>query len=93
MESSARNAAATDAQRRRDGTGADRYGIGIHTALSLIARGAIRATNVGLGARPRWRITPDAIADFERMRAAGKAAKTPRRRQAAKDDGVIEFFS
>ena len=34
-----------------------------------------------------------ALTDFERARAAGKTTKTPRRRQSAKDDGVIEFFS
>lgn len=49
---------------------ARRYRIGLHKALALIARGEVAAVNVSLSSRPQWRITPEAIADWERRRAA-----------------------
>lgn len=72
---------------------AARYSIGIRKALALIAAGHVTAVNVATDprARPQWRITPTAIEEFERRRAAQPKA-TPRRRKAAKTEDVIKFF-
>lgn len=56
------------------------------------ASGELRAVNVATRSvgRPRWRISPEALADFEAARAA-----PPRQRAARKqrrDPAVIEFF-
>ena len=71
---------------------AKRYAVGVHTVLAWIKSGELVAINVGSGAmRPRWRIMPDAIADFERRRQATPATKATRRRRKV-DPGVIEYF-
>ncbi|MBM3996835.1 MAG: helix-turn-helix domain-containing protein, partial [Planctomycetes bacterium] len=49
---------------------AKRYRVGIHKVLTLIGRGELAAVNVSLSARPQWRITAEALADFELRRAA-----------------------
>jgi Helix-turn-helix domain len=73
---------------------AERYGVGVHKILSMIDAGIIVAIDMRSpgSSRPRWRITAEAIADFERRRVAQpKAAPTPRRRRAS-PSGIIEFF-
>ena len=72
---------------------ARRYGVGVHKVLSWIARGELHAINVASDAskRPQWCILPDALADFERRRAA-QPAQAPSRRQRRKKTDVIEFF-
>ena len=62
---------------------AERLGIKPEKVLGWIARGELRAINVAgrVGGRPRWRISVEAIADFERRRSAVKPAKTRRRRK------------
>jgi excisionase family DNA binding protein len=72
---------------------ADRYGVSEHTVLVWIAHGELRAINVGRhqGARkPRWRITEDALAAFEQMRATTPPLPQLRRRKRPAD--VIEFY-
>jgi hypothetical protein len=54
--------------------------------------GTLRAVNVGRGSvKPRFRISPEALADFERKRAMGPPPPRPRRRRR-RDPEVIEFF-
>ena len=70
----------------------ERYGVGEHTVLGWIRSGELRAVNVGrrLGAKkPRWRITPEALAAFELLRTP--TAPPPRTRRK-KQAGVIEFY-
>lgn len=70
-----------------------RYGVGEHTVLGWIASGQLRAIHVGRrpgAGKPRWRITPEALAAFEQVRtSAPPAAKLPRRKRP---EGVIEFY-
>ena len=56
-----------------------------------ISRGEIFAINVATNpaGRPRWRIPPSAIVEFEMARATKLAVKPMRRRR---DATVIEFF-
>lgn len=57
-----------------------------------IRRGELRAVNVAenVTGRPRWRISAEAVAEFEQRRTAEAPAKTSRRRKRRMD--VIEFF-
>jgi transposase len=71
---------------------ANRFGVGIHKVLSWIASGQLAAVNVATNphGRPRWVIMPEAIADFERRRAAQPKQATQRRRK--RDTTVTEYF-
>jgi excisionase family DNA binding protein len=71
----------------------DRFDVSEGTVLAWIHAGELRAINVGRtpGARkPRWRITRQALEDFEAARTATPAAPRPRRRRQRED--VIEFY-
>jgi hypothetical protein len=70
---------------------AQEYGVDVHRVLGWIRSGQLTALNVGDGARrPRFRISPEAIAAFEAARVAGqpRIARCRRRR----DPQVREFF-
>jgi excisionase family DNA binding protein len=71
----------------------DRYGVTEHTVLCWLRTGELRGVNVGRtpGARkPRWRITAQALTDFEAARTATPPA--PRQRRRRQRDDVIEFY-
>ncbi len=70
---------------------ARRYRIGEEKVLGLIRRGELRAVNTAsaLCGKPRWVITPEALAEFEKRRAGGPAPKPPKKRRRA---GEIDFF-
>ena len=61
----------------------------VHT---WIRSGELRAVNVAanLIGRPRWRISAEALAEFEQRRAAQPPVKKSRRRKRRMD--MIEFF-
>jgi len=63
-----------------------------HTILGWIRRGELKAIDVSRepGGRPRWRISEDAIADFERQRTY--EASEPRRRRRRKPAAMAEEF-
>ncbi len=71
---------------------ARKYGVGVHKVLHWIGTGELRAINVATNVvgRPRWVVTADALADFERRRSA-QPKPAPRRHPRKKID-VIEFF-
>jgi hypothetical protein len=71
---------------------AARYGVTEHTVLGWVAAGDLRALDVRrAGARrPRWRVTPEALAEFEARRSPAAAVAPRRRRQRPAD--VIEFY-
>jgi excisionase family DNA binding protein len=73
---------------------ADRYGVDPHTVLLWIKRGELKAINCGRkpgSKKPRWRITPEALATFELCRTTSPPTpRTRRRRQPAAQ--VIEFY-
>lgn len=63
---------------------AERWGCGEDKVLSLIGKLDLIAFNIAVNRsakRPTWRITPEALADFERRRSTQPAPKQePRRR-------------
>lgn len=71
---------------------AQRLGVNVHRVLGWIDRGELAAINVGDGSRPRWRIKPEALADFERRRAAVPARKPARRQKAKEPAGFVNYF-
>jgi hypothetical protein len=60
----------------------------------MIRSGALKALNVSEDGRQQWRITPEAVAEFERARefkpamAATKRKPVRRRRREAGDDEI-----
>jgi hypothetical protein len=72
---------------------AERYGVDPNKVLGWIRRGELAAVNVATttGGRPRWRVSPEALAAFEAARAAGPAPHITRIRRR-KDPNVIEYF-
>jgi hypothetical protein len=56
-----------------------------------IMRGELRAIDVAdrVGSRPRWRVAPNDLADFEARRTATRTPPVKRRRQRT---GVIEYY-
>ncbi len=71
---------------------ARRWGVSPDKIRAWIESGELRAINLAarLGGRPRWRIDPAAVAEFEERRRATSTPRTPRRRR--KDTEVIDFF-
>ena len=74
----------------------ERYGVGEHTVLGWIKSGELRAVNVGRtpgSKKPRWRITPEALAQFELSRESGAPpATTKEKRRKKSDPAVIQFY-
>ncbi len=72
---------------------ARRYGIGPHKTLALIAAGILKAIDCRApgSSRPLWRITPQAIEEFERNRAATPPAPKTQRRKAKTQDYTHYF--
>jgi excisionase family DNA binding protein len=71
---------------------ADRYGVSQHVILYWIRTHELSAVNVCRRAgakRPTWRITEQALAEFEARRTPTPTA--PRRRKA-KAEGVVAFY-
>jgi transposase len=71
---------------------AKRYRVGEDKVRTWIARGELKAVNTAavLAGRPRWVVTRDALAAFERLRAGGPTTKQQRRRR--RQPGAIDFF-
>ena len=65
-----------------------RYRVGEDKVRGWIARGELKAINTAaaLCGKPRWVITSDALAEFERRRAGGQPPKPERRRRIAGRD-------
>ena len=71
----------------------ERYAVSEHTVLGWIARGELRAVNVGRrpGAKkPRWRITQEALEAFELARTPTPLQPRVRRKKWPAD--VVEFY-
>ena len=73
---------------------AEARGIDIHGVLALIAAGELAAVNWARpgSRRPRWRISAEALAAFERRRTAQAPAPRERRRRQKSEAGVIQFL-
>ncbi|MCA9189021.1 MAG: helix-turn-helix domain-containing protein [Pirellulaceae bacterium] len=61
---------------------ARRYGVAADKVRQWITRGELTAVNVGDATRPRWRVSPEALADFEAARAATPPPPPRRRRRS-----------
>lgn len=72
---------------------ADQYAVSADRVRAWISSGELRAVDVSQrrGGRPRWRITPDALAAFEAARSTSPTPKQTRRRRH-RDAEVVEFF-
>jgi len=70
---------------------AERYGVSPDKVRSRIASGELQAIDVSTrrGGRPRWVVTPEALAAWERQRVA-RPTQRPQRRRRQPD--VIEYF-
>lgn len=70
---------------------AERLSVSTDQVVSLIRAGRLPAVNVGVGRKPRWRISEDALETF--LAAASYRPKTvARRARKVKQQDVIEFF-
>ena len=70
---------------------ADRYGVDPAKVIGWIRKGALRAVNVGDGARrPRYRIAPADLAAFEASRTVTPPVPRVRRRRV--DPNIVQFF-
>lgn len=69
------------------------WGISVRTVFDWINSGRLRAVNVSRNPRsrrPRYRIDPADLQDFERTREVGTPKPAPQRRRNKPD--VIEFY-
>jgi hypothetical protein len=75
---------------------AERYGVEVHTVLAWIKSGELApAVNVSRkinSRKPRWRITQQALDDFEALRASTPPPPKLQRRKRAEKADVIEFY-
>jgi hypothetical protein len=72
---------------------ARRYRVSPDKVRGWISRGELRAVNTAavLCGRPRWVVTAESLAAFERLRTGGPAPKPQRRPRRAPE--IIDFFS
>jgi hypothetical protein len=71
-----------------------RYNVTQHTVLGWIARGELKAINVGTEAgkkKPRWRITQEALDAFEALRSTTPPPQ-PATRRRKRQSQVVEFY-
>jgi len=71
----------------------ERYAVSEHTVLGWIRSGELRALNVGRrpGAKkPRWRITEQALLEFELARTP--TPSLPRTRRRKQPGEVVQFY-
>jgi excisionase family DNA binding protein len=69
-----------------------RYRVSPDKVRRWIDRGELAAVNTADDpcGRPQLRITPEAVAEFERRRAGGKPARPTRRRR--RPEAVVDFY-
>jgi transposase len=70
----------------------ERYGVSEHTVLIWIRLGDLRAIDVSRqrGGRPKWRVTAEALQEFELARTPTPPPPRARRRKRPAD--VIKFY-
>ncbi len=73
----------------------ERFAVGEGTILGWIARGELKALNVArqTGTRPKWRVSPEALAAFELLRTPTPPTPKPARRKRPADAEVIQFYT
>jgi transposase len=70
---------------------ARRYRVGADKVRTWIRRGELLAINTAgaLCGKPRWVVSPDALAEFERRRAGGPPPKTQRR---TRKPALVDYY-
>jgi hypothetical protein len=70
----------------------ERFAVGEHTVLAWIRLGDLRAIDVSRirGRRPKWRVSAEALAEFEAARTPAPSPPQPRQKKQAAD--VITFY-
>jgi excisionase family DNA binding protein len=71
----------------------ERWGVSEHTVLNLIHNGELKAVNLArspTGKKPRWRITEQAIVEFEAKRTP--RPPPPRAKGRKRPADVIVFY-
>ena len=70
---------------------ARRYRVGEDKIRGWIRCGEMRAVNTAtaLCGRPRWVVSPDALAEFERRRVSGPI---PQPKRPRKKTGIVDYF-
>jgi excisionase family DNA binding protein len=73
---------------------ANRYGVSVHTVLTWLKAGELKAVNAArrTGTRPQWRISEEAIAQFEAARSSRAEPPQKKRRKRSGDSDVIEII-
>jgi transposase len=71
---------------------ARRYRVSEEKVRGWIARGELTAINTAaaMSGKPRWVVTPEALAEFEQRRAGGPPPKPARRRP--RRTGAVDYF-
>ncbi len=72
-----------------------RLGVDEHAVLGWIKSGELKAVNVGRSPgkkRPRWRISEQALAEFEATRSSGPALSLSPRRRKKRPADVVQFY-
>ena len=71
---------------------ARRYRVGEDKVRGWIRRGELRAINTAavLCGKPRWVVTPEALAEFERRRTGGAPPKPARRRRRRTE--IVDYY-
>ena len=72
----------------------NRFSVNEHTVLAWIHSGELKAVNVGVAPgkkKPRWRITQQALDNFETLRGTTPPQPITRRRKRS-DHGVTQFY-
>jgi excisionase family DNA binding protein len=82
----------TQTERLTPPQAAKRLGISPDTVLGFIRRGELKASNVSKAQRPRYRITPEALAEFEARRTTERP-QVQRRRKPSTSGLIITRFS
>jgi len=73
---------------------AKRYGVSPDTVRSWIENGQLKATNIGQGKKkPRFRIEPQALEEFDRRRTAESKPPTPAKRRRSSTGLSVTKFS
>lgn len=69
-----------------------RYRVSEHTVLQWIHNGELKAINVSKqrGGKPQWRITEEALENFEQLRQAD--SPQPKRRRRKTVTSGVEYF-
>jgi hypothetical protein len=73
---------------------AKRWKLNVSKILGWLRSGELVGFNVAArqGGRPRYRISEEAIRDFERRRSVIPQLPVARRRSKRRDDTIIQFF-